>query len=66
MTSVGVWACQWRELKPINFGGKAASKQPENAADDGVGEPRGRGRGRGRDGAGEYELADMNDASDRV
>lgn len=66
MTSVGVWACQWRELKPINFGGKPASKQSENMADDGVGESRGRGRGRGRDGAGEYELADMNDAGDRV
>ncbi|KAH7394042.1 integral membrane protein S linking to the trans Golgi network-domain-containing protein [Phaeosphaeria sp. MPI-PUGE-AT-0046c] len=66
MTSVGVWACQWRELKPINFGGKPASKQSETVVDDGVGESRGRGRGRGRDGAGEYELADMNEGQDRV
>jgi hypothetical protein len=65
MTSVGVWACQWRELKPINFGGKpAASKQP--AADEGVGESRGRGKGRGRDGAGEYELANMNGSGNEV
>jgi ABC-type nickel/cobalt efflux system permease component RcnA len=66
MTSVGVWACQWRELKPINFGSKPAPKQPVATDDDGVGESRGRGNGRGRDGAGEYELADMNEAGDRV
>jgi hypothetical protein len=66
MTSVGVWACQWRELKPINFGSKSAAKQPAVTTDDGVGESRGRGRGRGRDGAGEYELADMNEGGDRV
>jgi hypothetical protein len=64
MTSLGVWACQWRELRPINFGGK--SSKP--AADDGVGEIRGtgRGRGRGRDGAGEYEMVDMNDGDNNV
>ena len=22
MTILGIWACQWRELKPINFGGR--------------------------------------------
>jgi hypothetical protein len=65
MTSVGVWACQWRELKPINFGGKPTAKQPA-VEDDGVGESRGRGRGRGRDGAGEYEMANLNEADDRV
>lgn len=59
MTSVGVWACQWRELKPINFGTKAPPKEP--TVDDGEGESRGRGRGRGRDGAGEYEMVDMNE-----
>jgi ABC-type nickel/cobalt efflux system permease component RcnA len=64
MTSVGVWACQWRELKPINFGSKPAPKQA--AADDGEGESRGRGRGRGRDGAGEYEMVDMNEGDNRV
>jgi ABC-type nickel/cobalt efflux system permease component RcnA len=65
MTSVGVWACQWRELKPINFGGKPAAKQPA-IEDDGVGESRGRGRGRGRDGGGEYEMANMAEGNDRV
>jgi hypothetical protein len=64
MTSLGVWACQWRELRPINFGGNAGSKQ--SATDDGVGESRGRGRGRGRDGAGEYEMVDMNNGESAV
>ncbi|KAF2033384.1 hypothetical protein EK21DRAFT_98377 [Setomelanomma holmii] len=64
MTSVGVWACQWRELKPINFGTKPAPR--ETAADDGAGESRGRGRGRGRDGAGEYEMVDMNERDGQV
>ena len=64
MTSVGVWACQWRELKPINFGSKTAAKQP--VADEGAGESRGRGRGRGRDGAGEYEMVDMNEGDNHV
>jgi hypothetical protein len=59
MTSVGVWACQWRELQPINFGGKPAAKPA--VADEEQGESRGRGRGRGRDGAGEYEMVVMNE-----
>lgn len=59
MTSLGVWACQWRELRPINFGAKTpAAVLP--AADEEAGEARGRGRGRGRDGAGEYEMVGMN------
>ncbi|KZM27341.1 hypothetical protein ST47_g1517 [Ascochyta rabiei] len=62
MTSLGVWACQWRELRPITFGAK--STKP--AANDGVGEARGSGRGRGRDGAGEYEMANMNDGANNV
>ncbi|KAF1920533.1 integral membrane protein S linking to the trans Golgi network-domain-containing protein [Ampelomyces quisqualis] len=66
MTSLGVWACQWRELKPINFGSRPAATQPAVSTNDGVGQSRGRGRGRGRDGAGEYELADMNEGEDRV
>ncbi|KAF2129944.1 hypothetical protein P153DRAFT_396282 [Dothidotthia symphoricarpi CBS 119687] len=65
MTSLGVWACQWRELKPINFGSKPAARQ-QQAADDGEGESRGRSRGRGRDGAGEYEMVDMNEGANRV
>ncbi|KAH6637797.1 integral membrane protein S linking to the trans Golgi network-domain-containing protein [Boeremia exigua] len=59
MTSLGVWACQWRELRPINFGTK--STKSTKPADDSAGEVRGSGRGRGRDGGGEYEMANMND-----
>ncbi|KAF2176329.1 hypothetical protein K469DRAFT_678666 [Zopfia rhizophila CBS 207.26] len=66
MTSLGVWACQWRELRPINFGGKggsANSGQQGNGAvdDDGAGHSRGRGSGRGRDGAEEYEMVSMSE-----
>jgi hypothetical protein len=64
MTSLGVWACQWRELKPINFGSKPASNP--TVEEDGVGESRGRGRGRGRDGAGEYEMVGMNGSDSNV
>ena len=72
MTSLGVWSCQWRELRPINFGGLKAAVHASPApgtsnADDGVfggdeemgGYGRGRGRGRGRDGNGEYEMVGM-------
>lgn len=65
MTSLGVWACQWRELRPINFGSKTTTGQ-QSGADDGVGESRGRGRGRGRDGAGEYEMVGMNEGDNNV
>lgn len=27
MVSLGIWACQWRELKPIKFGGTSSTKQ---------------------------------------
>ncbi|PMD66836.1 uncharacterized protein K444DRAFT_639045 [Hyaloscypha bicolor E] len=67
MTSLGVWSCQYRELRPINFGGSAQNTTGEssmaastNEAGDGEQEyGRGRGRGRGRDGAGEYEMVGM-------
>ncbi len=65
MTSLGVWACQWRELRPINFGSKTNTTQ-QTHADDGVGEQRGRGRARGRDGAGEYEMVSMNEGENNV
>ncbi|EPE34406.1 hypothetical protein GLAREA_10100 [Glarea lozoyensis ATCC 20868] len=70
MTSLGVWSCQWRELRPITFGGSsaaqpsssetAASPNTGEAGDEEQGYGRGRGRGRGRDGAGEYEMVDRN------
>lgn len=74
MTSLGVWTCQWRELRPINFGGSSSNTgsstvhsggEPsgEGSRDDvGGDEEQGygrRGRGRGRDGAGEYEMVTM-------
>ncbi|KAH8593935.1 integral membrane protein S linking to the trans Golgi network-domain-containing protein [Bisporella sp. PMI_857] len=72
MTSLGVWTCQWRELRPINFGGSSTSNDASNAqvsdgaqqdiGDEEQGFGRGRGRGRGRDGAGEYEMVTMKDA----
>jgi hypothetical protein len=65
MTSLGVWACQWRELRPINFGSKTPSRSQPAAENEG-GESRGRGRGRGRDGAGEYEMVGMNEGDNNV
>ncbi|KAI0381375.1 integral membrane protein S linking to the trans Golgi network-domain-containing protein [Hypomontagnella monticulosa] len=70
----GTYGCQWRELRPISFGGNARSNNnngegsaeaaAENGAageqgDEEMGFSRGRGRGRGRDGAGEYEMVGM-------
>jgi hypothetical protein len=65
MTSLGVWACQWRELRPINFGSKTPARSLPAVEDEG-GESRGRGRGRGRDGAGEYEMVGMNEGDNNV
>ncbi|KAG2412378.1 hypothetical protein HFD88_009935 [Aspergillus terreus] len=70
MTFLGVWACQWRELRPISFGGiagtgsTAGSSQPP--ADEGQSS---RGRGRARDlGAsrGEYELNEMKGVGEQA
>jgi len=68
MTFLGVWSCQYRELRPINFGGSKATTTNGDATtlnttdggDEEQGYGRGRGRGRGRDGAGEYEMVGMN------
>jgi len=72
MTSLGVWACQWRELRPIKFGGHGrptgaptVQNQAESEVDeDAVEYTRGRGRGRGRDGGGGYEMVGMSDQQD--
>lgn len=72
MTSLGVWSCQYRELRPINFGGSSTTQASDNAAssneagtgDEEHGFGRGRGRGRGRDGAGEYEMVAMKPEAD--
>jgi hypothetical protein len=62
MTFLGVWACRWRELRPINFGAKAAAHQGNDPGEDGVGKT----RGRGRDGAGDYEMVGMNEGDTNV
>ena len=62
MIFLGVWACQWRELKPIAFGGKPkptqSAKDPA-AVEEGAGFAH-EGRGAGRDGAGVYEMVGMS------
>lgn len=55
MVSLGMWACQWRELQPMAFGGKAKSPAKAAAGDDGEGYEMGTLRGAGSDGAGSYE-----------
>jgi hypothetical protein len=72
MTSLGVWCCQYRELRPINFGGSSTAQNNgvggsgesaevglSEVGDEEQGYGRGRGRGRGKDGAGEYEMVGM-------
>lgn len=60
MTVLGVWSCQWRELKPISFGfsGSNTASVSQSAtdieADDGVGFPRVHA------GTGAYELVDRS------
>ncbi|GES58318.1 protein sys1 [Aspergillus terreus] len=70
MTFLGVWACQWRELRPISFGriagtgSTAGSSQPP--ADEGQSS---RGRGRARDlgaSSGEYELGEMKGVGEQA
>lgn len=69
MIFVGMWACQYRELRPIAFGGSGAGSSSNDQrssarqtpmADvemgDLAGFALGKGRGRNRDGGGEYEV----------
>lgn len=76
MTTLAMYACQWRELRPINFGGASAAAPgtgstnanalPEEdrlAGDEEMGYGR-RARGRGRDGAGEYEMVGLKPESE--
>jgi len=32
MTFLGIWACRWRELKPIQFGGKGKTRAAPDAS----------------------------------
>ncbi|EMD00193.1 hypothetical protein BAUCODRAFT_42515, partial [Baudoinia panamericana UAMH 10762] len=74
MVSVGVWACQWRELQPMAFGGKGKGKGKQRVVENGhaqggatgAGEEAGEGfavgggrGGSGRDGGGTYEMVGM-------
>lgn len=73
MIALGIWACQWRELKPMAFGGhgggnkgKGKERATDGAsngrladADQGEGFAMGSGKGKGRDGAGSYEMVGM-------
>ncbi|KAI4171855.1 MAG: hypothetical protein LQ343_003932 [Gyalolechia ehrenbergii] len=60
MVAGGLWACRWRELRPIEFGGGGGAKG--RSGEEEVG--KGRGRGRGRDGGGEYELVGRGDGDE--
>lgn len=62
MTILGVWACQWRELRPMSFnfggGGSSTRTQTSTAGNDEVGIQQG---GRGPDSSGVYELVDRSE-----
>jgi hypothetical protein len=69
MISLGMWACQWRELQPMAFGGHARAKTEAQSSGGASGEAHvegegegfemGSSRGRGRDGAGAYQMVEM-------
>ncbi|PGH21576.1 hypothetical protein AJ80_03136 [Polytolypa hystricis UAMH7299] len=72
MIFLGMWACQWRELRPIIFGGASnqssagqiQSTTDEEADGDLAGYSRGRGRGRNRDVGPEYEMVGLKESVD--
>lgn len=71
MTFLGIWSCQWRELRPIKFGGNGSTANQAQTAgtadNDGLeSHARGRGRGRNRDGGGDYEMVEMKEAADEA
>jgi protein SYS1 len=66
MTSLGIWACQWRELRPMLFGGKGKERagavqngHPPETMEEGEGYEMGARAGGGRDGGGAYEMVGM-------
>jgi hypothetical protein len=77
--ALATWGCRYRELRPISFGGGGGAVSTaggnggehnshdggEGGGDEEQGFSRGRGRGRGRDGAGEYEMANMDGSGGR-
>ena len=81
MTMGGIYACRWRELRPIIFGGSAAAAPRdglgrggdgpstplpgETGGDEEAGVVRRSGRGSGRDGARAYEMVEMKPEEDK-
>ncbi|QIX00992.1 hypothetical protein AMS68_006509 [Peltaster fructicola] len=63
MISLGTWACQWRELQPMSFGGHAKQSNghidepPARASEEGY--EMGPRRGADRDGGGEYQMVTL-------
>ncbi len=51
----GLWACRWRELRPIEFGSGGKGKGRDG--DEGLGYF----VGRGEDGSGEYEMVGIEE-----
>jgi ABC-type nickel/cobalt efflux system permease component RcnA len=66
MIGLGIWACQWRELRPMAFGGKSKEQTATSSTGNGhipgphdaeAGYEMGsNSRGGGADGAGSYEM----------
>lgn len=54
MIFLGMWSCQWRELRPISFGGSSSNKGSKSA--DMEASAAGKERAGGRDGGGVYEM----------
>ncbi|KAA8646086.1 hypothetical protein EYZ11_003745 [Aspergillus tanneri] len=74
MIFLGMWACQWRELRPISFGGiggkSSDRQQPRGSSETQAGEngqlSRGRDRERSQDGSNEYEMAEMKGTGEQA
>ncbi|KAL1961272.1 hypothetical protein VTO42DRAFT_3218 [Malbranchea cinnamomea] len=79
MTFLGVWVCQWKELKPISFGGgslsarnKANQTAEGHAGTEAGGSTMSRilrgifGRDGGGDGSGAYEMVPVKDRADEA
>lgn len=73
MVFLGIWACQWRELRPMAFGKakETPALPPEGSGGGEEGEGlMGFGRGRGRtmqqDGGGNYEMVGMKEGDENV
>jgi ABC-type nickel/cobalt efflux system permease component RcnA len=68
MIALGIWACQWRELKPMAFGGRSKQTTGTSAGNGHIPGPHDAeagfemgtsSTGAGRDGAGTYEMVGM-------